>query len=256
MQGEPAPWCRSFSEPFVRAGDEPWIRPVEHGGQWRRACARAAPPIDEVMKRLPKGSMRWMAAVWLGAVLGGMVALLRYASSPGSAASVPHRWPVESRIAFDSGRPNLILFAHPRCPCTRATLGELEALLARCQVKPRAQVWFIMPADAGEDWNDTDLWRRASSIPGVTVGCDEHLEEARRFGAETSGQALLYDGAGNLLFRGGITVARGHAGENAGRHAVEALLESSLAPGVRHPVFGCPLVGPALRRKGGLACKP
>ena len=46
---------------------------------------------------------------------------------------------------------------------------------------------------------------------------DDDGAEARRFGAETSGQTLLYDARGALAFSGGITGARGHAGDNAGR---------------------------------------
>jgi hypothetical protein len=52
---------------------------------------------------------------------------------------------------------------------------------------------------------------------------------------------VLYDSAGNLLFRGGITSARGHAGDNAGRAAVVSLLTSDEAEGRDTPVFGCPL---------------
>ena len=38
----------------------------------------------------------------------------------------------------------------------------------------------------------------------------------QRFGAETSGQTLLYDRDGRLLFSGGTTGSRGHDGDNAG----------------------------------------
>jgi hypothetical protein len=207
------------------------------------------------MKRIPNGAVKVMAAVWLVMVLGVMVALLRYSASSGAAGAVPHRWPAGSRISFDTGRPNLVLFAHPRCPCTRATLGELEVLMARCQGKFGVQVWFIRPADAPEDWADTALWRKASSIPGVVVRRDEDMAEARRFGAETSGQTLLYDRDGELLFQGGITVARGHSGDNAGRGALEALVEQRFAREVRTPVFGCPLFASDCQQ-GGVTCKP
>jgi hypothetical protein len=207
------------------------------------------------MKRVPMGAVRAMAAVWLVMVLGVMFGLLRYSASSGSAGAVPHHWPAGSGISFDTGRPNLIVFAHPHCPCTRATLGELEILMARSEGKFGAQVWFIGPADAPGDWMDTALWRKASSIPGVIVRSDEGMAEARRFGAETSGQALLYDRDGKLLFHGGLTVARGHSGDNAGRSALEALLEQRFAGEVETPVFGCPLFD-ANCQQGGVACKP
>src|SRR5882724_1733252 len=121
------------------------------------------------------------------------------------------------------------MFAHPRCPCTRATLGELELVMARCEGLLNAHVVFIRPDSTTEDWPRTGLWRRAAAIRGVTVHSDDAGLEARRFGVETSGHTLLYDRRGHLLFQGGITAARGHSGDNPGRSALVALL-------LHHPV--------------------
>lgn len=195
------------------------------------------------------------AVAWLVAIVGVMVLLLRYSATPGFTGAIPQHWPAGSRISFDAGRPNLVVFAHPRCPCTRATLGELEILMARCQGRLGAQVWFITPPEAEVDWTDTALWRTASLIPGVTVHRDDGMAEARRFGAGTSGQTLLFDRSGELLFQGGITGSRGHSGDNPGRSAVVALLDENPAPGIRTPVFGCPLFA-ADCQQGDIACKP
>jgi hypothetical protein len=65
---------------------------------------------------------------------------------------------------------------------------------------------------------------------------------ARRFGASTSGQTLLYNMAGRLVFNGGITIARGHSGSNDGRDAVVALLSGLVPMHTITPVFGCSLV--------------
>ena len=48
-----------------------------------------------------------------------------------------------------------------------------------------------------------------------------------------------------LLFSGGITVARGHAGDNTGRGAIEELIDGETAVSRRTPVFGCALYNPA-----------
>jgi hypothetical protein len=207
------------------------------------------------VKRPRNGRIKAAAGVWLVAVLGLFSALLFHSVSPGSKGIVPVRWPAGSALSFDASRLNLILFAHPRCPCTQATLGELEILMADCEGKFSAQVWFIRPPGTSDDWTDTALWHRASSIPGVKVGCDENWGEARRFGAQTSGLTLLYDRDGKLLFHGGITGARGHSGDNAGRSAVAALSERRVATEVQTPVFGCPLFAPSCQ-EGGMECKP
>jgi len=113
-----------------------------------------------------------------------------------------------------------------------------------------ARVVFYAPADAGEDWWKTDLWTSAAAIPGVAVLLDRDATESHRFHAETSGEALLYDGNGRLQFDGGITVARGHAGDNAGLAAIETLVHGDTNVRRQTPVFGCALNDWAAARTG------
>jgi hypothetical protein len=54
---------------------------------------------------------------------------------------------------------------------------------------------------------------------------------------------MLYDADGVLLFTGGITGARAHAGDNAGRQALVALLNEMKPNGRTATVFGCSLFG-------------
>jgi len=185
--------------------------------------------------------LRAFAGLWLIAVTGGLGILLKYSATPGNAGDPPSHWPTNSPIRPPSGRPVLVMMAHPRCPCTRASLEELARLMARNAGRLDARVVFFAPPHADEDWWSTDLWSGASAIPGVEVVLDRDAIEARRFGTETSGHALLYDGEGRLLFSGGITVARGHAGDNAGLGAVEALIRGETTARRRTPVFGCAL---------------
>jgi len=114
--------------------------------------------------------------------------------------------------------------------------------MARAGDRLTADVLFVTPPGASGGWEATDLWRGAAAIPGVTVVDDLDGVEARRFGALTSGQVLLYDAGGQLRFSGGITPARGHAGDNAGRSAIVALVESASSAPVETPVFGCSLL--------------
>ena len=180
------------------------------------------------------------AAVWLLTVSAAMAALEVYSNRAGSSGT-PSHWPVESQIELDHAGPTLVLFAHPRCPCTRATLGELEVLLAQSHGRLRAHMLFIQPPGTTDDWVQTDLWRQALQLPGVTVHGDIGGVEARRFHSETSGQVLLYDSHGRLEFQGGITVSRGHAGDNPGRSAILALLDRESPRQSKTPVFGCSL---------------
>lgn len=113
--------------------------------------------------------------------------------------------------------------------------------MAQAQGHVTAYVLFLKPTGSSTDWEKTDLWQSAARIPGVNVVPDDHGHEARRFHAVTSGQTALYDSDGHLLFSGGITSARGHSGDNAGRIAIVALLNTGDSDLTETAVFGCPL---------------
>jgi hypothetical protein len=180
-------------------------------------------------------------ALWLSMVGAGIGLLWSYESTPGFAAATPGRWPADSRIKPAADRATLVMLAHPHCPCTRASIGELSRLMTQAQGRVTAYVLFVKPPNFSDGWEQTDLWASAAAIPGVTVVRDDNGVEAVRFHAATSGQTVLYDAAGNLLFSGGITSARGHAGDNAGRTAIVSLLTSDEAEERGTLVFGCPL---------------
>jgi hypothetical protein len=214
------------------------------------------------MTKTPRAAPRWVlpaagAAAWALLVGVGMVALVRYSLGPGRSAEAPAVWPATSRLARAAGRPTLVMVAHPRCACTRASLGELAVLMTRCQGRVAATVLFVWPPGTSTAWNETDLRRSAAAIPGVAVLTDEGGREAHRFGAATSGQVLLYDAAGRLRFSGGITGGRGHSGDNAGREALQALLVEGQARRSSTPVFGCELFNPhsAAARESTQECR-
>jgi hypothetical protein len=116
--------------------------------------------------------------------------------------------------------------------------------MAQAQGRVTAYVLFLKPAGSSDDWERTDLWQSAASIPGVSVVVDDGGAEARRFHAVTSGQTALYDVEGHLMFSGGITASRGHSGDNAGRSAIVSLLYAGGVERTETSVFGCPLDGP------------
>lgn len=179
--------------------------------------------------------------VWLSAVATGIAFLWSYNHEPGVAAAAPEHLPNTSFIVREPGEFTLVMTVHPKCPCTRASIEELAKLMTNCQGRLRASVLLLKPGGAPEEWYRTDLWKSAAAIPGVNVLIDEDGIEASRFGAVTSGQVLLYASSGSLLFRGGITQSRGHIGDNAGRSAIESLVDKGSADRESTSVFGCPL---------------
>jgi hypothetical protein len=180
-------------------------------------------------------------ALWLILVSCGIAFMWNYQSTPGAQGDPPSQWPQESRIKSIPQLPTLVLAIHPYCPCSRATIGELALLMAHAQGLVNANVLFVKPRGFSEEWEKTDLWRSAASIPGVRVMTDDQGVEAALFRSRTSGQAMLYDVQGRLVFSGGMTNSRGHSGDNDGRSAILSLLTTGTAISKEAPVFGCPL---------------
>jgi len=179
--------------------------------------------------------------VWLISVGTGLGWLMAYDNTPGAPATAPGAWPAGSALARDAAGPTLVMLAHPRCDCTRASLGELEELLARARKKPRTFVVFIRPGGVAAAWEKTRTFDQAAKIPGVTVIRDDDGAEAQRFGVSTSGQTLLYGRDGQLVYSGGITGARGKPGSNSGRAALLEWLDGAHPARATTQVFGCSL---------------
>ncbi|HEV2912273.1 MAG TPA: hypothetical protein VGX92_03055 [Pyrinomonadaceae bacterium] len=208
---------------------------------FKSACAREIDAPYGLRPRRNRLVILTSMTLWLLLVGTGMAVLLDYENTPGAAAKPPMWWPAESRIKRPQEGSTLIMLAHPHCPCTRASINELALLMAHSQGRLSAYVLFLKPSGFSEEWEKTDLWQSAASIPGVQVVSDDDGVEARRFHATTSGHTSLYDADGRLVFSGGITGARGHSGDNAGRSAVESLLNEGAADRSETFVFGCPL---------------
>jgi hypothetical protein len=193
-----------------------------------------------------------MTARWVGPALGAWIAALAcggsavwsYAAAPGEAATPPAEWPASSTIARAPGVATIVMLAHPHCPCTRASLSELGTLMASLRGRAEAHVIFLAPREEGDSWVKTDLYTQAEAVVGSNVHVDRDGREAARFAAKTSGQTVVYDASGQLVFSGGITAFRGHPGDNAGRRRILARLRGERADSDTSLVFGCPLQDP------------
>jgi hypothetical protein len=136
----------------------------------------------------------------------------------------------------------VVVALHPECPCSEATLEELDSIMAQSAGQLHARALFVQLPDLPPVEN-SELWQRASRIAGVHLEKDPAGKEARRFGARTSGETQLYGPDGRLLFHGGITVARGHVGDNPGQTSIVNLVSQRLQADspITTPVFGCAL---------------
>lgn len=178
----------------------------------------------------------FLVSLWLVVAIAGFAAWENYDATPGD-----HPRPTTPQAS--AKRPlDLVMFVHPHCPCARASLEELKAIVSPPNPELRVRIVFVRPVGATVGWERSSFWDDALQIPGVQVGCDVDGVEAKQVGAKISGHVVLRDAHGTVLFQGGITRGRNRSGVNPGRQAVTAWLHGETAAITTAPVFGCPLV--------------
>jgi hypothetical protein len=192
--------------------------------------------------------------LWASFVLLCLGSLVAYQGQAGRAAQAPSHWPA----GLERGpRFTLVLFAHPRCPCTRATLRQIERLSPELRDELKTLVLFVNPPKTAADFHLANLWEQSKALASVTTLCDRDGRWARAFGCYTSGQALLYGPDGKLRFAGGLTPSRGHEGESMGLEAIEQhLTPVAQRAGVGAPTRSSEVYGCSLSSEGDPFCHP
>jgi hypothetical protein len=187
----------------------------------------------------------WMVVVGLS-----FTKLYNFEFISGPTDVIAQQWPQATIIPRDNHLFQLIMFAHPQCSCTNATMSELEEIMAHTQGKVKTYVLFVQLKLFNEQWVKSDLFKTTGRIPGVQVMIDDEAKQAKLFGGTTSGQVFLYNPQGQLVFMGGITASRGHSGDNAGQSAIIDLINNRPTKVHRTPFFGCLLYDRANNKRG------
>lgn len=175
--------------------------------------------------------------LWLAVLTYSFVYLSRFNNTPGET--------IAPRLHFGEklARPLMLVFLHPHCKCSSATLAELERLLPIVGDSAEIRIAFTVPHGEDASWAKSGLLERAKTLKSVDVHLDtERL--ASYLGAKTSGTVFLFDKTGDLVFEGGITPSRGHEGDSPGKFFIMDWLtrgQSSLPD--RSLTFGCELEG-------------
>lgn len=197
------------------------------------------------------GLMRQLSysAIWLLLIGFGFVVLLSYQTTEGEYLTAPQSWPAASTLQRCKTGNTVLLFLHPKCPCSIATLNKLEHLLSHHR-EALAYAIFVKPQGTDSSWQKTGLTEQAKKITNLIMIDDSNQAEMSSFKAATSGLVLNYDSQGNLNFAGGITPGRGHEGDSQGADLLDQVLSSKISPklAVLHSnVYGCPLESATLR---------
>ena len=186
-------------------------------------------------------SSHGLMIVWGLFVGSGFLLLQMHGAHPGAASSPPTLWPEASPVEPGVGRSTLLIFLHPGCPCSGASVEELACILGETADRVTTYALLLSPAHSSEGWGRSSIATAVAALPDVHVVPDRGGTLARRFGVETSGHVVVYDALGHLAFSGGITAARGHRGNNEGHAAVIDVILGKRQSASWFPVFGCPL---------------
>ncbi|MEX0746126.1 MAG: hypothetical protein WD118_11040 [Phycisphaeraceae bacterium] len=182
-----------------------------------------------------------LVGVWTLGAGYGLHTLYAYSTKPGPSAEAPRQLIEAQTLGITpNASPALLMFIHPQCPCTRASLRELERLQAELATASLDVVVVVMTGEDPRLRLDAGLGRIAQAMRAVRVIDDPNGQLASRFGIQTSGQTLLYDAAGELRFAGGITPSRGHEGDSRGGNMIrQIVLDDARSEDALAPVFGC-----------------
>ena len=182
-----------------------------------------------------------LCAIWAAGVAYCLYEATVYSTTSEATVAAASKWPANTGLRRATDRPTLVLTLHPQCPCSRATLEELARLLAQIATPLHVEILLYQPENY-PDWNRTPLVDQARMLPGVVITPDLNGVESARFGMSVSGHTSLFERDGRLLFSGGITKARGHSGDNAGRTAIVSFLSGGQTIISRTRVFGCSIL--------------
>jgi hypothetical protein len=195
------------------------------------------------MSRKKVGIIVAALVLWFVGVVGAFGLVWKYKTTPGGKPEAPETWPADSKIVLAPDRPNLVMFAHPQCPCTRASMAELARLAVELGSEAQIHVAIVRPPGTDDGFEEGAVAERARAIGGAKVFIDVDGVEAARFGAVTSGSTVLYTARNQLAFRGGITTARGHEGHGPAQDRIVAIVKAGTGDSSRTlaPTFGCEL---------------
>ncbi len=186
-----------------------------------------------------------VSSYWLGAwsvlIVCGLLWMTAYSMSPGETFTPLLERPDDTEISFSENQPTLLVFLHPRCPCTRPTIAALERLMVR-KHDIVLQPVFYLPDTQTVAWAQDEYWDRLIDLGAHEPVIDINGHLAGQFHATTSGHALLFSTDGRVQFWGGITSGRVHEGDSLGLTMLTRVLDGIPVSEPSFPVYGCSIV--------------
>jgi len=180
--------------------------------------------------------------VWFAAAVFGISSLHKYSSTPAPSDPPRGNWPLASAIVPCSTKSTFVIFLHPHCPCSRASVAAMNEIMNTFPNSAEFHAVFVRPAGVNADWLQSDLYQACKGNDRLVTSIDDNGVEAVKFGAKASGQTYIYDANHQLAFSGGLTSGRGMEEKGEERKMVaSALIKRQNSP-LHSPTFGCALI--------------
>lgn len=197
---------------------------------------------DDLHKPNARRGVLFFVVTWTLCCATGLGVLARYGNTPGEAGAAEQNVSALNALALDADRPTVVMYVHPHCPCSVASLESLARLQSRFRDRFATRVVFCVPPGMDAAWHQTRLWDMAGRLPDCQRIVDTGGSLSMAAGAATSGTVAVYETDGQLRFWGGITPSRAHAGDSVGSDALAAYLTGQTYEN-HTDIFGCPLTG-------------
>lgn len=202
------------------------------------------------MHKIPQQRNRWLfkliATIWVGGIVAGGFAMFRHEFTAGETEPAPQELPKEfSKLGPKTDAElTLIMAVHPDCPCTSASIEQLDRFLTSHPEKTQAVAFFWTDPQNPDpiDLSSNAYWSRLSKMKAARIYPDPGGQNAAKLGALVSGAVAAYDANGKLRFQGGLTATRGHAGPSPSIDVLTCIAEGrEICGSNQSPNFGCSL---------------
>ena len=180
--------------------------------------------------------------LWILLIILSLGLLINYETKPALLTDAVKYWPSLTQFIQKNNTYKLVMVVHPYCSCSRASLRELSLIMARIHEAPvSTYLLFYRSKASAVAWTKSRLWEKALQLENVQLIDDADGKLSKLFNASISGQTLLYEPSGRLVFNGGITPSRGHEGDNSGINAIVAIITKGITKTHKTFVYGCPI---------------
>jgi hypothetical protein len=101
----------------------------------------------------------------ISSTLAGFGALFSFNGTAGPVTAGPAGWPEGTAVERSHTGPTILVFVHPFCSCTGATIEELDRLMASRKSRAPAPVIKVLFTRSDRAWKPGDLWSQAAKLP-------------------------------------------------------------------------------------------